>query len=47
MERVAVSHLFATGERNSDGFIVRSIKIHRDEGGEQEEREKERERVAC
>lgn len=33
-ERVAVPHLFATGQRNNDGFIVQSIRIQRDRGGE-------------
>ncbi len=36
---VAVPHLFATGERNNDGFIVQSIRIQRDRG---EQREGER-----
>lgn len=42
-ERVAVPHLFATGERNNDGFIVQSIRIQRD-GGRERGRKRARER---
>lgn len=52
-EREAVPHLFATGERNNDGFLVESIIIQRDKEGREREtntlkdREKQRENVWC
>lgn len=48
-ERVAVPHLFATGERNSDGFIAQSIRIRRqrEDRKKREGGERGRESVAC
>ena len=37
---MAASHLFATAERNNDGFIAQSIRIRRDSA-------REGESVAC
>lgn len=45
-EREAVPHLFATGERNNDGFLVESIIIQRDKEGRESEEYTERQRKA-
>lgn len=46
MERVAVPHLFATGERNNDGFIVQ-LEFKGTERERGRKKERGRERVAC